>query len=116
MVGSRLRELMLAAEGAGELDGDAVRRGNAEHPVCGDRVQLSVRFEGDAIADLRWLATGCPASMAVAALAARTLVGQAESTWPDALRAAIEAYGGLTATERHAEGLVLRALAAARAS
>lgn len=116
MVSSRLRELMLAAEGAGELEGDAVRRGAADHPVCGDRVQLSVRFDGDAVAELRWRASGCPATMAVAALAARALVGCPEPRWPEALRAAITAHGGLAAHERHAEGLVLRALAAARGS
>lgn len=113
MVASRLREVMLEAALAGELEGDSVCQGSAEHPVCGDRVQLSVRFDGDIIADLRWLASGCPASMAVAALAARTLKGSAEPQWAESLRAAIDDHGGLAAHERHAEGLVLRALAAA---
>jgi len=116
MVGSRLRELMLEAAGAGELEGEAVCQGSAEHPVCGDQVQISVRFDGDTIADLRWLASGCPAAVAVAALAARALVGSAEPQWAESLRVAIVAHGGLAAHERHAEGLVLRALAAAHGS
>ena len=116
MVHARLRDVMLRAPGAGELAGERVQRGRAEHPVCGDQVELSVRIVGDRLAELRWLARGCPASMAVAALAGEVLPGVAVAEAPAILRTALAAHGGLAAHERHAEGLLLRALAAAAAA
>ncbi len=90
--------------------------GAAEHPVCGDRVELSCVVRDGAIADLRWLAAGCPASMAVAALAAKVLRGVQVKAAASALHVAIGAHGGLASVEQHAEALVLRALAAATGS
>jgi len=113
MVGPRLRELMLEAPGAGELEGDDVRRGRAEHPVCGDEVELSVRLDGERIAALRWRARGCPASMALAALASHALEGTPVANATATLQQAVQDFGGLAAHERHASGLVLGALAAA---
>lgn len=109
----RLRALLLAGEGMGELAGAGVTAGRAEHPICGDVVELSVHRLADRIAAVRWRATACPASMAVAALAARVLADVPVAEAPAALQAAIAAHGGLAAHERHAEGLLLRALAAA---
>jgi NifU-like protein involved in Fe-S cluster formation len=116
MVGQLLRDVLLRGDGVGECAGPGASSGAAEHPVCGDHVQLSVRVDGGAIVDARWRAAGCPASMAVAALAAQALPGARVDGAPAALRAAIAAHGGLDATERHAEALVLRALAAALGS
>ncbi|MBL8726894.1 MAG: iron-sulfur cluster assembly scaffold protein [Planctomycetes bacterium] len=113
MVSAPLRQLLLAAEGAGELAGDDVRRGAAEHPVCGDRVEVFVRTRGGRIDELRWRASGCPAAMAVTALAAKVLTGTAAPAAAATLHAAIDAHGGLAVHERHAEALVGRALAAA---
>jgi nitrogen fixation NifU-like protein len=114
VVSDKLRALMIEGAGAGELAGASVRHGRAEHAVCGDVVELSVRTEGVRIADLRWRANGCPASMAVAALAAKVLPGtdlaEAEAT----LHAGVVAHGGLLPHERHAERLLLAALSAAR--
>ena len=116
MVGPALRELLVRGEGAGECTGPGVGRGVAEHPVCGDQVQLSVQVVAGAIADLRWRAAGCPASLAVAALAAKVLVGVPVPGAADALRAAIAGHGGLAAAERHAKALVLHTLTAATGS
>ena len=87
----------------------------AEHAICGDRLQLSVRKEDGTIRAVRWRAAGCPASMAVAALCAKVLVDVPVAAAATALRSAIAAHGGLAAHERHAEGMALRALAAALA-
>lgn len=113
MVATGLREVLVRGEGAGECVGADAVVGTAEHPVCGDQVQLSLRLGNGAIVELRWRAAGCPASMAVAALAAKVLVGVPVAAAPAALRAAIVAHGGLAAAERHAEAMVLRALAQA---
>lgn len=108
-----LRDLMLAAQGAGQLDGAGVRRGRAEHPVCGDVIALDVRWEGEVIADLAWQARGCPACMAVAA-AAPGLRGVSFAAAGDSLHRRLEQLGGLAPHERHAERLLLCALDRAR--
>ena len=113
MVGAGLREVLVRGEGVGECVGAGVAAGSAEHPVCGDHVQLSVRAGGGMIDEVRWRAAGCPAAMAVAALAAKVLRGVPVVSAGDVLRAAIVAHGGLAAAERHAEAIVLRALAQA---
>jgi nitrogen fixation protein NifU and related proteins len=113
MVGPRLRELLRAGEGAGDCTGAGVVIGSAEHPACGDIVQLSVRRENGLIHEVRWRAQACPATVAVAALAANVLREVPEATAARVVEAAIAADGGLAAHERHAAAIVLRALAAA---
>jgi NifU-like protein involved in Fe-S cluster formation len=113
MVAPRLRDVLTAGLGAGELAGPGVGVGRADHPVCGDEVELSVRVDAGVVREVRWRASGCPASMAVAALAAQALAGTPIAMAAERLRAAIAAHGGLAASERHAEALGLRALAAA---
>jgi NifU-like protein involved in Fe-S cluster formation len=113
VVGERLRAVLQRGLLVGDCVGADARSGSAEHPVCGDQVQLSLRLVDGRIGELRWRAAGCPASMAVAALAAQELTGVAPGAAAGALRAAIAAHGGLAAHERHAEAMVLRALAQA---
>jgi NifU-like protein involved in Fe-S cluster formation len=113
MVQPALRAVLVAGDGAGVCSGDGVRSGRADHPVCGDEVELSVRMAGQRLLEVRWLARGCPAAMAVAALCSKALANVEAATAPAALQRAIVAHGGLAATERHAEALVLRALAEA---
>jgi NifU-like protein involved in Fe-S cluster formation len=116
MVSDRLRQVMLRAAGQGELAGPWVQKGRAEHPVCGDLIELSLHMESGRIDELRWLANGCPAAMAVTALAGEVLPGTELAAASATLRAALQAHGGLAAHERHAEGLLLRALAQAAAA
>lgn len=113
MVAPGLRALLDEGDGAGVFEGADARIGAAEHAVCGDRVQLSVRLAPGTVRAVRWRAAGCPASMAVAALAARVLVEVPIEQAAATLGRAVAAAGGLAAHERHAEALVLRALRAA---
>lgn len=113
MVAPALRAVLLAGDGAGACDGPGVRTGRAEHPVCGDELELSVRAAAGVLSEVRWLARGCPATMAVAALAAKVLPGVPIASAAVSLQRAIAAHGGLQPAERHAEAMVLRALAAA---
>ena len=110
---SSLRQVLVAGEGVGEFSGPGTGQGVADHPVCGDRVQLSVQRDGGTIRTVRWRAAGCPASMAVAALCAKVLVDVPVASAAETLRVAIAGHGGLEAHERHAEAMALRALAAA---
>lgn len=101
---------MLAGDGAGELTGAGVRFGRAEHPICGDVMEITVRFDGDLIADLAWRADGCPATLAVAAAAREALCGVTLVDAEPRLRSRLQALGGLGAHEQHAERMLLRAL------
>ena len=113
MVGTRLRDVLTAGLGVGELAGPGVAVGRAEHPVCGDLVELSLRVDAGVVREARWRAAGCPAAMACAALAAKVLPGVAAGAAAAAMRSAIATHGGLAASEQHAEALLVRALAAA---
>lgn len=113
MVSPQLRALLAAAPGAGRLIGDDVRTGNAEHPVCGDRLELDVRLADGVIVAFAWRASACPATTAVAAAAATCLPGKTLVTAAQELRACVQQAGGLQVHERHAEALLLRALQAA---
>lgn len=110
MVSPQLRALLAAAPGAGRLVGDDVRTGAAEHPVCGDRVEVDVRLVDGMIVAFAWRATACPATTAVAAAAATCLPGRPLATAASALREHVQRAGGLQVHERHAEALLLRAL------
>ncbi len=113
MVAPALRELLQCSDLVGECTGLDVCTGRAEHGVCGDVVQLSVRCRADELLEVRWRAQGCPATLAVAALAARTWTLLPLAQAATALQAALDGHGGLAVHERHAAALVLRALAAA---
>lgn len=108
MVHDGLRELLERGDGVGEFEDGA--SGYAEHPVCGDRMELSVLRNGDTVRGVRWRASGCPASMAVAALCAEVLVDVPAAAVERVLSDGIAARGGLARHERHAEKMALRAL------
>jgi NifU-like protein involved in Fe-S cluster formation len=113
MVSEALRQLLVRGEGVGEFAGADVRHGRADHPVCGDEVQLSVRSADGRVLGVRWRAVGCPATLAISALAHKALVDVPLNEVAAHLHRAIADHGGLAAHERHAETMVLRALAAA---
>lgn len=106
-----LRRLLVAAEGAGELEGPDVGRGHAEHPVCGDEVLLTARVADGRIVRLAWRASGCPATLAVAAAAHLALQGAPVAEAAARLREHLARLGGLAPHEGHAERIVLQALA-----
>lgn len=96
-------------------------RVEGQNPVCGDHLVLSLRREGERIAELRYLCRGCVAAMACAAAFTELLDGLplrrlAEFSAAD-LSAAV---GPLPPTSRHAMALVLETrdllLAALRAA
>lgn len=118
MVTPQLAALAAAAKGAGRIEGEnptgaAVGTGRAEHPVCGDEVEVDLAVDGGRIVDLRWRAHGCPATYAVAAVAHAALVGWNVDGALQRLREALAQRGDLSKTERHAEAMFGRALAAA---
>lgn len=56
---------------------DATAKG--DNPMCGDRVQVWVRLDGDAIGDVGFEARGCAISVASADLMAETVRGRTKA-------------------------------------
>jgi nitrogen fixation NifU-like protein len=59
----------------GELP-DATRRVHMNNPTCGDEVWLQLRFEGDTIADVRFIGEGCSISQASISMMTQRLKGR----------------------------------------
>jgi nitrogen fixation NifU-like protein len=84
-----------------------------ENPVCGDVLELSLKMDGDRIADIRFLAKGCVPSMAcgsaITELAQGKTVAAAQEIRREELLARV---GGLPEASSHAAHLALDALRA----
>jgi nitrogen fixation NifU-like protein len=72
------------------------------NPVCGDQIHLHVRLAGERIAECRFLAYGCAASLATASILSEAIHGQPveEVAAIDEARI-LEMVGGLTPSQRH---------------
>ena len=98
---------------AGELaDADAVAE--LTNPVCGDRLRLSLRVRAGRVEAARFLAYGCPPTLACGSALAEMLEGMslaeaARLTRPELIRAA----GGVPARRQHAAALAVETLQAA---
>jgi nitrogen fixation NifU-like protein len=57
----------------GELEGAS--RAAGHNPMCGDRVSVSVRMEGDRVAEARFLGNGCAISKASASMMTEAVTG-----------------------------------------
>lgn len=83
------------------------------NPACGDIMRLSVRFEGDCVAEVGYKTRGCTASIAIGSAMAEWMMGRTRAE----LRAVKgpdleEAVGGLPPESRHAAVLCLDAIMA----
>lgn len=124
MVGPPLRPYLAAARNT-RLAGAGTATGSGEHPVCGDLVEVDVRLAGvdpaggtgaATIAAVACRVDGCPAAVAVAALAVEFLPGIGAQEAAGRLAARLGELGGLAAHEHHAVAMVQRALAVAIAN
>jgi NifU-like protein involved in Fe-S cluster formation len=98
---------------AGELAG-ANAVAEETNPVCGDRVRLSLLVRDGRIEAARFLAYGCPPTLACGSALAEILEGM---TVEDALnltrREIVTAVGGLPSRKQHAASLAIETLRAA---
>lgn len=90
---------------AGELENPDVRAfiGN---PVCGDQIMLTATVTDGVIAEIRFRAHGCAASLATASVIAEAASGSALAdidTWDDEKVEAL--LGGLAPDQRHVAAL-----------
>lgn len=95
---------------AGELP-DASAVAEETNPVCGDRLRLSVRIRENRIEAARFLAYGCPPTLACGSVTAEMIEGM---TVDDALKLTrkevLNAIGGLPQRKQHAAALAIETL------
>jgi nitrogen fixation protein NifU and related proteins len=97
----------------GELaDADAV--GEETNPICGDRIRLSLKIEDGRIQESRFLAYGCPPTLACGSVLTELLYGKSVGeAMAITKRDLLEALGGLPARKHHAASLAIETLRAA---
>lgn len=103
---------------ANPRNGGELARANAvaeeTNPVCGDRLRLSLRLEHGRIEAARFLAYGCPPTLACGSVLAEMLEGMAVEAALKLTRSEIvAALGGLTPQKQHAAALAIETLHAA---
>ena len=98
---------------AGELS-DADASAELTNPACGDRLRLTLRIRDGRIIAARFLAYGCPPTLACGSALTELLEG---ITTDEATRITrqqiIQALGGLPARKTHAAALAIETLQAA---
>ena len=98
---------------AGELS-DANAIAEETNPVCGDRLRLSLRIRDGRIEAVRFLAYGCPPTLACGSAIAEIIEGMAID---DAAKLSkneiVEAVGGLPSRKQHAASLAIETLRSA---
>ncbi len=98
---------------AGEL---AEANGAAEqtNPVCGDRLRLSLRIRDGRIEAARFLAYGCPPTLACGSVLAQMIEGmKVEDAMKLSRKEVADALGGLPTRKHHAAALAIETLRAA---
>jgi nitrogen fixation NifU-like protein len=84
-----------------------------ENPACGDILRLSVLFEGDRVAEVRYKTRGCTASIAAGSALTELLAGRTRAELAALKTADIDAaVGGLIPESKHAAVLCIDAVKA----
>ncbi|MGA9355957.1 MAG: iron-sulfur cluster assembly scaffold protein [Terriglobales bacterium] len=90
---------------------DATAR--VENPVCGDVIELSLKLDGDRIADIRFRAKGCVPTMACgSAITELTLYKSVPAARAIKREELLQKVGSLPEASGHAAHLAMDALAA----
>jgi nitrogen fixation protein NifU and related proteins len=98
---------------AGELP-DATNFAEETNPVCGDRLRLSLRIRDGRIEAARFLAYGCPPTLACGSALAESIDGMSIEDAMKLTRAEIvNAVGGLPTRKHHAAALAIETLRSA---
>jgi NifU-like protein involved in Fe-S cluster formation len=110
------RDHLAHPRNAGELPG-ANATAEESNPVCGDRLRLSLRIRNKRIEAARFLAYGCPPTLACGSALSEIVQGmQIEDAMQLSRKEIIEAVGGLPARKQHAAALAIEVLRAAIAN
>jgi NifU-like protein involved in Fe-S cluster formation len=108
-----LKDHLANPRNAGTL-ADADADAEQSNPVCGDRLRLALRLRDGRIEAARFLAYGCPPTLACGSALAEMLEGLTLEEAARITRATISAaVGGLPARKSHAAALAVETLHAA---
>ena len=109
----RFKDHLAHPRNAGELaDADAVAE--ETNPVCGDRLRLSLRVRNGRIEAARFLAYGCPPTLACGSVLAQMLEGMMiEDAMKLTRKEIVSGLGGLPTSKQHAAALAIETLHAA---
>jgi NifU-like protein involved in Fe-S cluster formation len=104
------KDHLLNPRRAGELP-DANAVAEQTNPVCGDRLRLSLRLRDGRIEAARFLAYGCPPTLACGSVLAEMIEGKATDEAARLTRQEItRALGGLPQRKQHAAALAIETL------
>ena len=95
---------------AGELK-DANAVAEESNPVCGDRLRLSLRVSHGRIEAARFLAYGCPPTLACGSVLTEMIQGKTvDEAMRFTRRDVLDVVGGLPARKHHAAALAIETL------
>lgn len=98
---------------AGDLAG-ANATAEETNPVCGDRIRLSLLIRDNRIEVARFLAYGCPPTLACGSVLAEKIEGKPlDEAMQLTRKNIVDALGGLPASKQHAAALAIETLRAA---
>ncbi len=87
------------------------------NPACGDIMRLSVRFDGDRVAEVAYKTRGCTASIATGSATTEWMMGRTRAELGTVKAADLEAaVGGLIPESKHAAALCVDSIRAALTS
>ena len=94
----------------GEL-ADANAIAESTNPVCGDRLRLSLRVNNSRVEVARFLAYGCPPTLACGSVLTELITGMTVTEVKNITRKdLLDALGGLPARKQHAAALAVETL------
>src|SRR5215468_4272903 len=112
----KFRDHIANPRNAGELS-DANAIAEETNPICGDRLRLSLKIEDGRIEAARFLAYGCPPTLACGSALAELIEGISLEEARALTREQIaNAAGGLPRRKHHAAALAIETLQAALAN
>ena len=81
------------------------------NPICGDRLQLSLRIKDGRVDAVRFLAYGCPPTLACGSVLTELITGKPLAEVQEVSRKDIvDAVGGLPLRKQHAAALAIETL------
>jgi nitrogen fixation NifU-like protein len=102
MYSERLIEHFQSPRNVGELPAPATTV-EVSNPACGDILRLSVRFEGEVAAEVRYKVRGCTASIAAGSALTEWMTGKTRLELASFQTSIVEeAVGGLAPESKHA--------------
>ena len=110
MYSERLLDHFTNPRNAGALAPPAITV-DVTNPACGDMLRLSVRFEADRVAEVRFQTRGCTASIAASSALTEWMTGKSRLELKTLHASMIEdALGGLEPASKHAAVLCVDAV------